>query len=112
MALTNFFNINLPYWMRKVDSKWEVYNREYKILWWNDYNWWYDYPLELKTEYARLTDNFIEKNIPNHLIHKNEKTWKIVSFNFYSDWTNPWYNIEHWDSYSKILKAFIKIMKK
>lgn len=112
MALTNFFNINLPYWMRKIGNKWEIYNREYKILWWNCLDWWHDYSLELQTEYTRFTDLFIEKHIHEKLINRDKKTWKIDNFYFYNDWTNPWYDTKHWDRYSKILKTFIKIAKK
>ena len=113
MALTNFFNINLPYGMRKIENNTrEVYNREYQILWWNQNDWGHDYPIELQTEYARFTDKFIEKHIPSRQIHRNEKTWEIISLFFYDDWTNPWSDIKHWDKYSKILKQFSKIQRK
>ena len=112
MALTNFFNINLTYWMSKKWDKWEVFNREYKILWWNNRDWWYDFNLSLQTEYSRLTDNFIMKHIPNKLINRDEDSWEICSFYFYDDWSNPGYDKKYWDEYSNKLRSFSQINKK
>lgn len=93
MGLNKFFDINMPYGMKKnSNNEWMVFNREYLPIGWcnktqeensSNIDAYNSYPVHSK--YKKLTDEKIEKIIKDKIrIHRNEKN-EIIRVYFYSD---------------------------
>ena len=120
MSLNDFFDINLPYGMKKTGKdEWIVFNREYVPIGWNgkplnsvigNHNGFNDIPI--KTKYKSFTEHKIESIIKDeNFIHRNENN-EILEIFFYNDKTNPKISDLCWNDYFNKLKELSKLEKK
>ncbi len=90
MALSNFFNINLPYGIkRNEDGHWAAFNREYKPLGQN--NPWKTVSESdfVYTNYGELSDKFLIDLADDPTSFQRDENKVIVKVFFYNDTTNP-----------------------
>jgi len=120
MGLSNFFEINLPYGLKRdSDNNWFAFNREYMPIGWNETlnqgNVHEDgcYPeFSIHTKYYSLTDKKILSIIKDEKrIHRNEDgTIKFV--HLYTEQTNPISSKLYWNQYFEIIIALSKLTVK
>ncbi|MFN8304035.1 MAG: hypothetical protein U0U46_16225 [Saprospiraceae bacterium] len=106
MALGDFFRINMPYGMRKNDkNEWFVFNREYKPLGWNTYEYTEEENYPVHVRYKGLTEAKILKLTWSDKdgIRRNEKG-EIDIFWLISDATNPKDSPKYWGDYFEKIK--------
>ncbi|MEJ7644754.1 MAG: hypothetical protein WKF87_09165 [Chryseolinea sp.] len=94
MMLDNFFRINLPYGLEKIEeNRWIVFNRNYAPIGWNSdrtadsiYSSKYQQELPIRTEYAGLDEELLLKiaHHPNNGIKRNDQGQIFMVF-MYND---------------------------
>lgn len=117
--LSDFFRINLPYCIERVEGdKWRCLNREYQPLGMNTRNRTEadNSKLPISTSYERLTENFIQKLVDGRdKIHRDD-AGQIYKFFLYDDGTNPMNQAKEstklWDAYFDKLKKLSRLKRK
>jgi hypothetical protein len=113
MALTDFFNINLPYGLRRNSkNQWIAFNREYLPLSWsndddvtqtvghNDV-----YPdMPLYTGYPKLSEALLKKIAWGEEGIRRDDKGKIYMVFLYCDGINPKFSSKHWKIYFDKIK--------
>jgi hypothetical protein len=121
MALTDFFNINLPYGLkRNRKNQWIAFNREYLPLGWscNDdvtqtvgHNDVYQ-DMPLYAGYPTLTEDVLKKIAWGEEGIRKDEEGKICMVFLYADGTNPKKDSVHWKNYFDKIQILSKIRKK
>ncbi len=93
MPLATFFNVNMPYGLKRISEGWVTFNREYQPLsWGSTYPRIIDevtMPHEIIVEYKGLTEKLILLIVDDEdSIHRDE-SGNIVRFFLYNDGSNP-----------------------
>jgi hypothetical protein len=115
--MTDFFRINLPYGMRKVEDKWYFFNREYMPIGWNskkintEFN--NDIPFEnlpIHTKYKGMTDEKLLSIFNDKDLISFNKDGTISMCFLYKDRTNPLGNSIYWEDYFNKIKELSKFL--
>lgn len=120
MALSNFFNINLPYGIRRnSNNEWMAFNREYMPLGWNTT----DYKMNIHNDehytdnpvystYKAITDKKLLDIAGSGDSVRYDENNKINVIYLYDDKTNPSYSPEYWKLYFDKIKKLSVLIKK
>jgi hypothetical protein len=122
MALTDFFNINLPYGLRRNSkNQWIAFNREYLPLGWSNdddvkqtvgHNDIYAH-MPLYTGYPQLSEAILKKlawSGDDEGVRRDENG-KIKMVFLYCDSTNPKRSDKNWKMYFDKIKILSELRK-
>lgn len=120
MALSDFFRINLPYGLKRVnDGTWLVFNREQMPLGWNTIEGrdslygnrpYSDLPIH--TRYQGLTEGRLKRLAHSESSVRYGDDGKIDTIFLYNDASNPQSNPQHWNQYFDKIRTLSSLQVK